>query len=146
MNKDDKALLRAILEMRRSEDAILKVTSGTSTQKCEAFNSSTAATLRKGVNYSRNFEGRVNTAAHRINNTISQSVKDQIHYVTGRQLSSLTIQSLDEISRNYEWHKQYTSTTAFKRKRVLRRARLEADYYRYREGLPKNEIDYKKDN
>ena len=84
MNKDDKALIRAILEMRLREDAILKVTSGTSTQKCGAFNSSTAATLRKGVNYSRNVEGRVNSAAHRINNTLGQLLKDKIHYVTGR--------------------------------------------------------------
>ena len=50
MNERDKQILKAILEMRLSEDALLKVSSGTSLQKCEAFNSSTASTLRKGVN------------------------------------------------------------------------------------------------
>ena len=53
INEGDKQILKAILEMTLSEDTLLKVSSGTSTQKCEALNSSTASTLRKGVNYSR---------------------------------------------------------------------------------------------
>ena len=143
MNEGDKQLLKAILEMRLSEDALLKVSSGTSTQKCEAFNSSTASTLRKGVNYSRNFEGRVNSAAHRINNTLGKSLKDKISYVTGRQLSPQTTSALDDITRDYERHKQDTVTYSFKRNRVRKRARNEADYYLYREGLPDNlEPDY----
>lgn len=144
MNEDDKKLLRAILEMRLSEDAILKVSSRTSTQKCEAFNSSTAATLRKGVNYPTNFEGRVSAAAHRINNSLGQSLKDKIHYVTGRQLSRKTIIALDKITKDYEYHKTYTATPAFKKKRVLRRAKVEAEYYRYREGQSDDEEDYVK--
>ena len=81
MNKGDKKLMKAILEMRLSEDVLLKISSGTSTQKCEAFNSSTASTSRKG---------RVNSAAHRINNTLGKSLKNKISYVTGRQLSPQT--------------------------------------------------------
>ena len=65
MNEGDKQLMKAILEMRLSKDVLLKVSSGTSTQKCEAFNSSTASTLRKR---------RVNSAAHRINNTLGNSL------------------------------------------------------------------------
>ena len=40
MNEGDIQLIKAILEMRLREDVPLKASSGISTQKCEAFNSS----------------------------------------------------------------------------------------------------------
>ena len=78
------------------------------------------------------FEGRVNSAAHRINNTLGKSLEDKISYVTGRQLSPQTTNALDDITRDYERHKQDTITSSFKRNRVRKRARNEADYYLYR--------------
>ena len=50
---DIKELLETLLEMRLGEEAIKKVSSGTSTQKCEAFNRSTS----KEVNFPKTFEG-----------------------------------------------------------------------------------------
>ena len=63
--------------------------------------------------------------------------------MTGRQLSPQTTSALDDITRDYERHKQDTVTYSFKRNRVRKCARNEADYYLYREGLPDNlEPDY----
>ena len=73
MDENDKELLETLLEMRLSEEAITKVSSRTSTQKCEAFNRSTSATIRKEVNFSKNCEGRVQSAVHRINNTLGET-------------------------------------------------------------------------
>ena len=106
MNENDTELLETLLEMRLSEEAIKKVSSGTSTQKCEAFNRSTSATIRKEVNFSKNFEGRVHSAAHRINNTLGESLKEKLLFVTGTRLSSKTLDSLGQISKRSEYLKK----------------------------------------
>ena len=105
MDENDKGLLETLLEMHLSEEAIKKVSSGTSTQKCEAFNRSTSATIRKEVNFSKNFEGRVHSAAQRINNTLGESLKEKLLFVTGTPLSSKTLEALGQISKRSEYLK-----------------------------------------
>ena len=82
MTENDKSVLHSILEMRLSEAAIYKVSSGTSTQKAEAFNRAAAATMRKDVNLSRNFSGRLASQALKANNTLSTAMASKIEYVT----------------------------------------------------------------
>ena len=51
--------MEVIIEMRLSEEAVLSVSSNTSTQKVEAFNRAALSTLNKETNYSKNFGGRL---------------------------------------------------------------------------------------
>ena len=124
---DIKELLETLLEMRLSEEAIKKVSSGTSTQKCEAFNRSTS----KEVNFPKTFEGRVHSAAHRINNTLGESLKEK--FVTGTPLSSKTLEALGQISKRSEYLKSTEQNVMYKRRRVRNRAILEREYHPYRE-------------
>ena len=144
MDENDKGLLETLLEMRLSEEAIKKVSSGTSTQKCEAFNRSTSATIRKEVNFSKNFEGRVHSAAHRINNTLGESLKEKLLFVTGTPLSSKTLEALGQISKRSEYLKKYRTNVMYKRRRVRNRAILEREYHLYREEQGHDEPEYLK--
>ena len=55
LTENDSALLKGILEMRLSEQAVRSVENNTTTQKNEAFNSGLLSNLPKNVNNSKTF-------------------------------------------------------------------------------------------
>ena len=77
MNANDKRILDTILEVRLSEQAVLSVTSGTSTQKCEAYNRGTLSVLPKEVNLARNFAGPLASKTLQLNNSLQYAVEQK---------------------------------------------------------------------
>ena len=53
MDDNDKYIMEVITEMRLSDEAVLSVSSNTSTQKVEAFNRAALSTLNKETNYTK---------------------------------------------------------------------------------------------
>ena len=141
MDDNDKYIMEVILQMRLSEEAVLSVSSCTSTQKIEAFNRAAVTTLSKETNFSRNFSGRLAAQVLKANNTMATSVKRKLECVSGTKLSEKSAHHLEMISKSYSYHKSYKSTGAYKKKRIAKRARLEYEHHllRSKESL---EPDY----
>ena len=143
MDKNDKSVLQVILQMRLSEAAVYSVSSQTSTQKCEAFNRATAATLSKSISYSRTFTGRLSAQILRSNNRIDRVVKKKLWTVSGTSLCIWAQKRLQKISRRAIIGKSRKKTNLYKKKRQTIRARLEYEHRAMQErGYP--EPDYVK--
>ena len=67
-----------IHERRLSEEAVLSVSSCTTTQKVEPFNRAAVSTLSKEKNFTRNFSRRLAAQDPKANNTIATSVKRSV--------------------------------------------------------------------
>ena len=132
MTEEDKDLLRSILQIRLSEQAIYSVCSNTSTQKCEAFNRGVLSVLPKEVNYPKNFRGKLASKTLELNNSIQDAVERKVTSITGRTLSLPASRYLRQTSRVNEKRKRAQKTTAFKRKRRQTRSRLEFKYHNAR--------------
>ena len=136
MNENDKLLLAVILQMRLSEEAVYKVSSRTSTQKCEGFNRSALATLSKSQNYARTFGGRLALLVMRANNSVDTVVRWKHMRLTKLRLSETSQRRLRHISTRAHYHKVYKSTKHYKSKRIARRAKMEFDHRRAQEKRP----------
>ena len=75
MDLNDKLISATILEVRISEQAVLSVTSGTSTQNCEACNRATLSVLPKEINLARHFSGSPVSKTLRLNNSLLYAVE-----------------------------------------------------------------------
>jgi len=144
MNENDKSLLAVILQMRLSEEAVYKVSSRTSTQKCEAFNRAALATLSKAQNYSRTFGGRLALLTMRANNSVETVVKKKLLRMTSLRLSRNVQKRLRHISTRAHYHKAYKSTRYYKAKRIRRRAEMEFEHRHAKEMQTGKETDYLK--
>ena len=136
MDDNDKSIMEIILQMRLSEIAVLGVNSNTSTQKVEAFNRAAVSALSIETNLSRNFGGRLAAQVLKVNNTVATSVKRKLHVISGSKLSERSSHHLEGISKEYEYHKTYKCTGAYKKKRIATRARLEYEHHQHRLKVP----------
>ena len=134
MTVNDKDLLRNILEVRLSEQAVYSVSSNTSTQKCEAFNRGALASLPKEVNFSKNFGGRLASKTLQLNNSLQCAVETKVASITGQNLSPRTSRYLKCRSDQSERRKRSQKSAAHKIKRRKNRARLEHEYHTARFG------------
>ena len=143
MDENDKSVLQVILHMRLSKAAVYSVSSLTSTQKCEAFNRATAATLSKSISYSRTFTGRLSAQILRSNNRIDKVVKKKLWAVSGTSLCIWAQKCLQKISRRVIIGESRKKTSLYKKKWQTIRARLEYEHRAMQErGYP--EPDYVK--
>ena len=132
LTENDSALLKGILEMRLSEQAVRSVENNTTTQKNEAFNSGLLSNLPKNINNSKNFRGKLASKALQINNNIQSSVEKKTKAITGRTLSRPALKGLKALSRSAERQKSYQRTCKFKKHRIRNRARMEHNYHNAR--------------
>ena len=85
--------------------------------------------MNKETNYSRNFVGRLAAQVLKTNNSMANSVKRKLEYVSGTKLSEKSSHHLERISKTYNYHKTYKNTGSYRKKRISNRARLEFDYH-----------------
>ena len=138
MTENDSALLKNILEIRLSEQAVLSVQHNTSTQKNETFNSGVLSVLPKQNNYCRNFSGKTASKILQLNNSYETSVQKRTKVFTGRLLSHRASKGLKYVSRQALSHKRYQRSIKYKMQRVNTRAKLEHMYHQAR-----NDAQYK---
>jgi hypothetical protein len=81
MTESDKNILLEVLKMKLSCDVVQRLQLNTNTQKCEAVNRSISVSVPKNVNYSRNFEARVHSTIHRLNNRLGSSLKTKVKHL-----------------------------------------------------------------
>ena len=115
--------------MRLSEAAIRKIQTGFSTQSIESFNRSTTASMPKELNYSRNYEGRLHSAAHRSNNTIGESLKEKLRFLTNTQLSEEVVTQLNGITRDSLRHRELRKGPDCKKRKLDSIRRNEFEYH-----------------
>ena len=114
LTENDKILLKTILEVPLSEQAVYSVLSNTSTQKCEAFNRGTLAFLPKGINFPKTFGGRLASKTLQINNTINDAVQAEVTIMTGQNLSKRASHNLGACSKREERRKAIQKSPVFK--------------------------------
>ena len=95
-------MLKTILEVCLCEQAVYSVASNTNTQKCEAFNRGTLASLPKEINFSNTFGGRLASKTSQINNTIKDTVQAKATIMTGQKLSKRASHNLRACSKREE--------------------------------------------
>ena len=139
MTENDKLIMLELLEMRLSEVALRKIQTGHSTQSVESFNRSTTASMPKELNYSRTYEGRLHSAAHRSNNTIGESLKEKVRYLTNTQLSEEVVIHLDGITRESLRHKELKRNPECKKRKLDRIKQNEFEYHAYHMNRKNNE-------
>ena len=141
MTENDKAILLEVLKMKLSCDAVQRLRLNTNTQKCEAVNRSISVSLPKNVNYSRNFEARVHSTIHRLNNSLGSSLKAKVTHLKG-QLSSRTLRSLDTMDKRCTYHKLYRNRPQTRRRLLARRGNMIQAHLRYRTQQGNRKSDY----
>ena len=102
LTENDKILLKTVLEVRLSEQAVYSVASNTNTQKFEAFNRGTLASLPKEINFPKTFGGRLAPKTSQINNTIKDTVQAKATIMTGQKLSKRASHNLCACSKREE--------------------------------------------
>ena len=102
LTENDNILLQTILEVCLSEQAVYSVASITNTQKCQAFNRGTLASLPKEINFPKTFGGRLASKTSQINNTIKDIVQAKATIITGQKLSKRASHNLCACSKREE--------------------------------------------
>ena len=134
MTENDKQLLRNLLEIRLSEEAVYSVQSNTSTQKCEAFNRGTLSCLPKEVNFAKNFAGRLASKTLQLNNNVGMAINYKVEAITGEKLSPKPQNYLSYCSKRVVKRKKRQKSQQYKAARRNARAKLEYMYYEARSG------------
>ena len=147
MTENDRLLMETILEIRLSEQAVISVSDGTSTQKCEAFNRGVLSTIPKHVNMSKNFAGALASKTLQLNNSLEMSVQKKVTHITGHTLSPKASKCLAASSKRSISHRRYKKTSKYRTRRKLKRANLEHKYFeakhtgQYTEEYCKGQLD-----
>lgn len=130
MTENDKNLLPEVIKMRLSCDAVHRLRLNTSTQKCEAVNRSISVSLPKNVNYSRNFEARVHSTIHRLNNKLGASLKAKVKHLGGT-LSRRMLKSVDQMEKDNSYHRLYQKRPATRRRLLERQGNMIQAHLKY---------------
>ena len=115
----------------------------TDTQKNEAVNRSLSASVPKNVNYSRNFEGRVHSTVHRLNNQPGRSLEAKVKNI-GCYLSPPTKHAVRQMDRECEYHKNYGKRVETRRRNMMRRGLMVKTHLEYRNMPASRKSDYRK--
>jgi len=142
MTEEDKDIMRTILEVRLSQEAVKSVESNTSTQKNEAFNRAALSTMPKHVNNSRNFRGLLSSKVMQINNSLEVSVQKKVESLTGHKLSQKSSQMLRAFSNRAQAHKTLQSKVEFKIKRKNRKAAMQHEHWQFSQKQNDSQDEY----
>lgn len=137
------ATFSEVLKMRLSCDAVHRLRFNTSTQKCEAVNKSISVSLPKNVNYTRNFEARVHSTIHRLNNKLGESLKAKVKHLGG-ELSRRTLKSLHQMEKDNIYHRLYKKRPATRRRILERHGNMIQAHLKYRMLASRRNSDYRK--
>lgn len=143
MNNEDKALLREILRMKLSEQALERLKLNTDTQKCEAINRSLSVSLPKNVNYARNLAGRASSTIHRLNNGPEKSTQDKLSAV-GASVSPRTKQTLHQMQIEQDYQKLYHTRASVRKRALQNSGKRLRDHLKYKNNNPNDKTDYLK--
>ena len=144
MTETDRELLKSVLDIRLSEQAVYSVASNTSTQKCEAFNRGVLSTLPKEVNLSKTFPGKLHAKTLQLNNDTHSAIQEKVKLITGQNLSSGASRYLQCCSKQNLKRKARQQSSVFKFRRHQNRARMEHDYSCARSDKQSGEPEYVK--
>lgn len=142
MTENDKRLLKEILRMRLSDDALLDTVFNYNTQQCESFNFTLSKSAPKNVNYARNFEGRCASAVLRFNNSQGESLKQKLERL-GVYLSPTPAKALDKLSTDMRAHRKYAKIPNTKRRNIIRRGLMELRHRQYKNKKDSRRSDYR---
>jgi hypothetical protein len=141
MTENDKNILLEVLKMKLSCDVVERLRLNTNTQKCEAVNRSISVSLPKNVNYSRNFEARVHSAIHRLNNSLGSSLKTKVTHLGGK-LSTRTLRALERMDKECTYHQLYQKRPQTRQRILARRGNMIQAHLRYRTQQGNRKSDY----
>lgn len=141
MTENDKTLLRQLIKMRLSAEAISDTRFGYNTQQCESFNFTLSKSAPKNTNFSRNFEARCASAILRYNNGQGEALKKKLLSL-GVQLAPSALRALEKIGQDMRAHR--TNNVTERRKSIMRRrGNLEYRHRRYRASHARRTSDYR---
>ena len=148
MTEQDRATLRALLNVRLGVEALRLTKLHLDTNKNEAVNRALSVSLPKNVNYSRNVRARVSSTVHRLNygagdSLIKKLEKAGVPITRGRYVAGAMkqIQERSVYHLKYRRAKHVTQMKLYNRIRQMR-AYLTAKYTkRLRPGYKKGQLD-----
>ena len=141
MTENDKLLLRELIKMRLSAEAISDTRFGYNTQQCESFNFTLSKSAPKNMNFARNFEARCASAILRYNNGQGQALKQKLESLSVK-LSPSALRALEKIGKDMRAHRRQNATE--RRKSIMRRrGELEFRHRRYRASRGQRTSDYR---
>lgn len=141
MTENDKELLRQLIKMRLSAEAISDTRFGYNTQQCESFNFALSKSAPKNTNFPRNFEARCASAILRYNNGQGEALKSKLLSL-GVKLAPSALRALEKIGQDMRAHRRHNATE--KKKSIMRQhGDQEFRHRRYRASRAHRMSDYR---
>lgn len=130
MTKSDKNLLKEILKMKLGFQNIELMKFNLNTNFNEAIHRGYSTSLPRNVKYSRNFVGRVHSAAHRLNYGIGESLHLKLEKVGAPvQKGGKVAASINQLQSHSQYQRQYAKSKLAKKSRALKRCVQRGEYY-----------------
>lgn len=114
VHKEIQRLLREIIMMKLSVEAVDSMKLLNNTNRCESVNRGISASLPKNVNLSRNALPRASLAVHRLNNGVGQSTLQKLAHV-GAPVAwgGRVAYAIVDMQRTQEYQRSYHARRAF---------------------------------
>ena len=144
INEGDRAVLKAILQLRLGVEALRLTKLNLNTNKNEAINRGLSVSLPKNVNFSRNARARASSTIHRLNNGAGVSLIKKLEAVQ----SSITkggqvARCVRHFQTTSRYHMSHARTAVHKIKRKYNKIRQMQQYLRAK-YLKRVKPDYEK--
>ena len=125
----DKAIIRDIIDLKLSVEGVNAMKLRTSTNKNESAHRSVSVSLPKNVNFSRNFQSRVHSTAHRLNLGQGESLLTKLEYVNAQPSKGGAVaKSISSIQRASRYHREYKSRPSVKERKKKSKDRQIKEY------------------
>ena len=130
MTQNDRELLKSVIAMKLSKEALPKLHLNTNTNKNEGLNRGMSASLSKNVIFSKNAEGMAYAAVDRMNYGLGDSLHRKLEAV-GSPVSKggRVSKALKGMQRDSTYHMDYVKRPYVKKKRIQRRAKQVTAHY-----------------
>lgn len=123
-NEDDIAKLRELLQLRFGRKAVLATQKNSTQNKCEAVNRGLTKSAPKCLTFKRNYDGRIHSAVHSVNNSPGAStVMLAEELAAPYPPKSAAVKALLKIDEERSYHQQLKKSPKAMTARKLRRER-----------------------
>lgn len=131
MSANDRKLLKAVIEMKLSEESVQLQKFNFNTDKNEAVNRGISASLPKNVKFSRNVLGRASAAVDRLNYGLGDSMLRKLEAV-GCPISKggHVAKAVRGFQNQCHYHRLYQKRKDVLRRNIIQRAQAIREYYR----------------
>lgn len=146
ISTEDRQKLKAIIEMKLSEESTALQKLNTNTNKNEAVNRGISASLPKNVNFSRNVLGRASAAVDRMNHGLGESMLRKLEAVGSPVTKGgYVARAIRGFQHQSIYHTMYKKRKDVKRRNLMNRARaIRQHYYAYRNRVKAQKAVYRK--